>query len=117
MRKLEAVFLTEVDIAGDKSRMTSASVLKDCWVQASKEVGVNILEYGSVECQNLLEDQSVHSAVEPESKTILTTESSLMNSMQVGNRILRARTRDQSGIILVTGSLHIVSSVLHLIQV
>ncbi|PSS32343.1 Dihydrofolate synthetase [Actinidia chinensis var. chinensis] len=117
VRKLEAVFLTEVDIAGDKSRMTSASILKDCWVQASKVVGVNILEYGIVECQNLLEDQSVHSAVEPESKIILITESSLMNSMQIGNQILRARTRNQSGIIVVTGSLHIVSSVLHLIQV
>lgn len=114
--KLETVFLTEVDIAGDKSRMTSASVLKDCWIQASNEVGVDILDYGVEDCRNLLDDHSDHSVVELESKTILATESSLMISMRVGNQILRATIGDQPGIILVTGSLHIVSSVLRFIQ-
>lgn len=115
-RKLEAVFLTEVDIAGDKSRMTSASVLKDCWIQASKEVGVDIVDDGVEDFLSSLDDQSVHSVVKPESKTILATESSLKISMRVGNQILRARMGDQPGIIVVTGSLHIVSSVLRSIQ-
>ncbi|KAF5947565.1 hypothetical protein HYC85_013522 [Camellia sinensis] len=118
VRKLEAIFLTEVDIAGDKARMTPASLLKDSWIQASKEAGINILDYGVTVCRKLLEDQSVHSANELESKTILSAEMSLMDAMRVGNKILRARTAgdDQSGIIVVTGSLHIVSSVLGLIQ-
>ncbi|KAI8540455.1 hypothetical protein RHMOL_Rhmol09G0265000 [Rhododendron molle] len=115
-RKLEAVFLTEVDIAGDKSRMTSASVLKDCWIQASKEVGVDIVDDGVEDFHSSLDDQSVHSVVKPESKTILATESSLKISMRVGNQILRARMGDQPGIIVVTGSLHIVSSVLRSIK-
>ncbi|CAL5405247.1 unnamed protein product [Camellia sinensis] len=118
VKKLEAIFLTEVDIAGDKARMTPASLLKDSWIQASKEAGINILDYGVTVCRKLLEDQSVHSANELESKTILSAEMSLMDAMRIGNKILRARTAgdDQSGIIVVTGSLHIVSSVLGLIQ-
>ncbi|KAL7183656.1 hypothetical protein ACSBR2_025943 [Camellia fascicularis] len=118
VRKLEAIFLTEVDIAGDKARMTPASLLKDSWILASKEAGIKILDYGVSVCQKLLEDQSVHSANELESKTILSAEMSLMDAIRVGNKILRARTAgdDQSGIIVVTGSLHIVSSVLGLIQ-
>ncbi|KAL7214154.1 hypothetical protein ACSBR1_026553 [Camellia fascicularis] len=118
VRKLEAIFLTEVDIAGDKVRMTPASLLKDSWILASKEAGIKILDYGVSVCQKLLEDQSVHSANELESKTILSAEMSLMDAMRVGNKILRARTAgdDQSGIIVVTGSLHIVSSVLGFIQ-
>ncbi|XP_058182695.1 dihydrofolate synthetase isoform X1 [Rhododendron vialii] len=115
-RKLEAVFLTEVDIAGDKSRMTSASVLKDCWIQASKEGGVDIVDNGVEDFRSSLDDQSVHSVVKPECKTILATERSLMTSMRVGNQILQARMGDQPGIIVVTGSLHIVSSVLRFIQ-
>ncbi|KAL6972063.1 dihydrofolate synthase [Sarracenia purpurea var. burkii] len=113
--KLDAVFLTEVDIAGDKSRITSASSLKDCWVRASREVGVDILDHGVADCQNLLDNPSV-CTVELERKIILTTESSLMNSLRVGNQILRARKGDQLGTIVVTGSLHIVSSVLRFIQ-
>lgn len=96
--------------------MTSASVLKDCWIQASKEVGVDIVDDGVEDFCSSLEDQSVHSVVKPESKTILATESSLKISMRVGNQILRARMGDQPGIIVVTGSLHIVSSVLRSIQ-
>lgn len=118
VRKLEAIFLTEVDIAGDKARMTPASLLKDSWIQASKEAGINILNYGVSVCRKLLEDQPVHFANELESKTILSAEMSLMDAMRFGNKILRARTAgdDQSGIIVVTGSLHIVSSVLGFIQ-
>ncbi|XP_059629098.1 dihydrofolate synthetase isoform X2 [Cornus florida] len=112
VKQLEAVFLTEVDIAGDKSRMTSASLLKGCWIQATKEVGIDILDHGIVEYQKWFEDQPVHSEGESECKTILSAETSLIDSMRIGNQILRARTGDQSGVIVVTGSLHIVSMVL-----
>jgi hypothetical protein len=47
-----------------------------------------------------------------ENGTILAAESSLMVSLKVANQILREKTGIQSGIIVVTGSLHIVSLVL-----
>lgn len=96
--------------------MTAASVLKECWIQASKEVGVDTVDNGVEGFPSSLDDQSFHSVAKPASKTILATESSLMTSMEVGNQILQARMGDQPGIIVVTGSLHIVSSVLRFIQ-
>ncbi|XP_019081779.1 dihydrofolate synthetase isoform X3 [Vitis vinifera] len=110
--QLEAVFLTEVNIAGAKSRTTSASMLRDCWIQASKELGINTLHDGMEEYQKLFENQSFCSAGESKHKTILAAENSLLVSLRVGNQILRARTRDQTSIIVITGSLHIVSTVL-----
>jgi len=47
-----------------------------------------------------------------ENGTILAAESSLTVSLKVANQILREGTGIQSGIIVVTGSLHIVSLVL-----
>ncbi|KAK9292440.1 hypothetical protein L1049_020412 [Liquidambar formosana] len=111
-RQLEAVFLTESDIAGGKSRTTSSSLLRDCWIQASKELGIDILHDGMAEYQKLLKDQSVCSAGEFADKTLLAAESSLPVCMRIGNEILKAKTGDQSGILVVTGSLHIVSLVL-----
>ncbi|KAK9122146.1 hypothetical protein Syun_019763 [Stephania yunnanensis] len=40
----EAVVLTEVSIAGDRPRMTPASLLKGAWIQAPKELDVEIAD-------------------------------------------------------------------------
>ncbi|XP_075633508.1 dihydrofolate synthetase-like [Castanea sativa] len=45
--ELEAVLLTEADIVGGNSRTTSASLLRDCWIQASKELGIDIVHDGT----------------------------------------------------------------------
>lgn len=115
VRQLDAIILTEVRIAGDRSRSTPLSLLKDSWIQASKEVGVDIQDAGGVAgVTELLKSQSVCSTTQKlQQKTILVGESSLRDSLRIGNQILRKREEgDQSDIIAVTGSLHIVSSVL-----
>lgn len=99
--KIEAVLLTEANIAGGKSRTTSASLLKDCWVQASQDLGIGVVHNEMTNSREVLKNLLVCSA-----------ESSLMVSLKVANQILRERTGNQSGIIVVTGSLHIVSMVL-----
>lgn len=116
VRRLEAIFLTEVSIAGDRSRTTSMSLLKDHWIQASKEVDTEIIDYGVADRCELLKNQSACSPRELQSKTLLFTDSSLLATMKAGNQILKATKKDQSGIIIVTGSLHIVSSVLSSLQ-
>ncbi|KAA8540008.1 hypothetical protein F0562_026700 [Nyssa sinensis] len=116
VRHLQAVFLTEVKIAGDKSRTASASSLKDCWIQASKEACIDIIDYGVADYQKLFKDEPVRAAGEFEQKTILSSESSLTDSMRIGNQILRARKGDKLGIIVITGSLHAVSMVLSSLQ-
>lgn len=111
VNSLEAVFLTEVSIAGDKSRTTSASYLKDVWIKASREMGINDLDLGAADCKRFT-DHSIHPAKVVEPRVILFSEGSLMTSMRVGSQILNERQGNQIGVLLVTGSLHIVSAVL-----
>lgn len=109
---MEAVFFTEADIAGGKSRTTSASCLRDCWIKASEELGITLLHDKMAKYQELDKDQSGCSLSILENKTILAVEASFLSSMKVVDQILRGRTGNGIGIIVVTGSLHIVSSVL-----
>lgn len=105
---LDAVFSTEVDIAGAKSRMTSASLLKCAWVNALRELDIKVLDLKVADS----EDQSLQAAGISESRSILLAEGSLLACMRTGFKILSERTGEQSGIIVVTGSLHIVSAIL-----
>ncbi|XP_059298859.1 dihydrofolate synthetase [Lycium ferocissimum] len=105
---LDAVFFTEVDIAGAKSRMTSASLLKCAWVNASREMDMKVLDLKVADS----EDQSLQAAGIVESRSILLAAGSLLACMGAGFKILSERTGEQPGIIVVTGSLHIVSTVL-----
>lgn len=108
--KLEAVFLTEVNIAGDKSRTTPAFLLKDSWSKACMELGIEFLYKEITDNLHSL-DESAHCSLRS-SKLILTADNSLPNCLKAAHRILKARTGEESGIVVVTGSLHIVSSVL-----
>ncbi|KAF6172997.1 hypothetical protein GIB67_006373 [Kingdonia uniflora] len=107
-----AVFLTKVNIAGAKSRMTSASILKDAWVKAASELGVGFLDVGIETNEKKLDDQSGFSAREFESRSVIVIGGSVEDSMKSADLILKAKTEGQSGIIVVTGSLHIVSLLL-----
>ncbi|CAO2821265.1 unnamed protein product [Amaranthus hypochondriacus] len=103
----EAVFLTEVDIAGDKSRSASAMFLKDTWTTKCRDLGI--------EFEDTNDPKSLNAAVRNignSNKMVVAAETSLTKCLMVGNKILKARTGDQSGLIVVTGSLHIVSSIL-----
>ncbi|XP_065858428.1 dihydrofolate synthetase-like [Euphorbia lathyris] len=104
-KQLEAVFLTEAEIAGGKSRTTKAPLLKDYWVQASQELGVNTEQF--------MNSERIDLAKEREGRIILAATESLEASMRSANEFLRGRrSGKQSSIVVVTGSLHIVSSVL-----
>ncbi|EYU19621.1 hypothetical protein ABFS82_06G103100 [Erythranthe guttata] len=100
---LEAVCLTEIDIAGERFRTTSSSSLKESWIQACGENGADFLECKTVK-DELIERRCT--------KSILFMEGSLMASIKFGNHILTAKSGSKNGIIVVTGSLHIVSAVL-----
>ncbi|XP_062120239.1 dihydrofolate synthetase isoform X2 [Humulus lupulus] len=110
--QLEAVLLTEASIAGGRSRTTSASFLRDCWIQASNELGLATLQVEMAETKELFKDQFAGSVSHRETKIVLVSEPSYLSSMKIANQILRGRTENGSGVVVVTGSLHIVSSVL-----
>ncbi|KAK9122048.1 hypothetical protein Syun_019665 [Stephania yunnanensis] len=112
----EAVVLTEISIAGDRSRITPASLLKGAWIQAAKELDVEIADVGAGENELLFMEQLSGSAADKERKTVLATSGSLQSSLKLANQILTEKTQCQSGLIVVTGSLHIVSLILTLCQ-
>lgn len=86
--KLESIVLSEANIGGSKSRTTSAALLRDCWIQASNEMGI------------------------PTQTSLLTTETSLLRAIKIAAEILKQRTEGRRGLVVVTGSLHAVSMVL-----
>lgn len=89
--KPEAVVLTEADIGGGKVRSTACAVLKESWTKPAEELGLGSLKAS-------------------ENKTVL-------DSLKLAYKILSDDTRSSdSGMVIVTGSLHIVSSVLVSLQ-
>ncbi|TYH41134.1 hypothetical protein ES332_D12G295400v1 [Gossypium tomentosum] len=111
-KQLEAVFLTEADIAGGTSRTTSATALRDCWMQASRELGIEVIHDRMTRYRELFEDNFISSTRDSKHETIVAAQNSLSDSLRFANQILRERTRNELGILVVTGSLHIVSLVL-----
>lgn len=105
---LEGVLCTEASIAGGKSRTTAASVLRNCWIQASKELDLDVVHDGMKEYRDSSIDQLV-SLSKLETRPLLAAVPSFQDSMKIANQIHRGRTRDQFGIAVITGSLHIVS--------
>lgn len=86
-------------------------MLRDRWIQASEELGISTVHNGMAEYRQMFDDQLVTSPTVSEHKTLLAAANSLALSMKMANQILK-RVEDQPGILVVTGSLHIVSSVL-----
>ncbi|XP_076916264.1 dihydrofolate synthetase-like [Bidens hawaiensis] len=107
--QVDAIFLTEVNIAGDRYRTASLSLLRDSWIQVSNDLGIKLSEYGVEEYEELLKNQSGKSA---EHSTLLFSSRSVVESMRIGDTILKSKVNDRPGLFVVTGSLHIVSSVL-----
>ncbi|RYR54899.1 hypothetical protein Ahy_A06g030160 isoform B [Arachis hypogaea] len=114
--QVEAVILTEAAIAGGVTRITLTSSLRQSWIQASEELGIGVVHDGMAEYNERLKDhhrlpvRSERNLVDGR-KIILATESSLKGSLRTANKILASKG-DQKGIIVITGSLHIISSVL-----
>ncbi|XP_009368683.2 dihydrofolate synthetase [Pyrus x bretschneideri] len=108
---VEGVILTEANIAGAKSRTTAASLLRDCWIQASQELETDILHDEMPEHQNSTMDQLLCIS-RSGNRPILSTEGSFQASLKIANQIIKGRTGDRLRIVVITGSLHIVSLVL-----
>lgn len=108
---LEAVCFTEVDIAGDRSRTTSSSLLKCSWIKACREMDGRFLDCGTANYE-LIERQHLESSRKMGCESVLFVGGSLEDSIRFGHEVLGAKSAIRSGIVVVTGSLHIVSAVL-----
>ncbi|KAJ0989314.1 hypothetical protein J5N97_007670 [Dioscorea zingiberensis] len=110
-RQPDIVLLTEVNIAGSRSRMTSATDLKAAWRSAAVNLGIDYLDMGIIDHENPVQVHAVSS--DGKQPVILASQTASMEFlMKVANQLLQCRAGCQSGLIVVTGSLHIVSAVL-----
>ncbi|XP_054788365.1 dihydrofolate synthetase isoform X2 [Prosopis cineraria] len=107
------VVLAEAAIAGGVTRMMSAASLKDSWIQASEELGIEIVHEGIAGYGELVKDEIIpHVRDLHDHRTVLATEGCLMSCLRTTGRILKRNKGVERGIIVITGSLHIISSVL-----
>ncbi|WOL00773.1 dihydrofolate synthetase [Canna indica] len=115
-RRPELVMLTEVSIAGGKSRMVSTSSLKDSWIEASLDLGVDFLDIGVID--NVKGDGSWSEALVDCNKMMLGSlqNTSVIDSIKLADQLLKSRSNNQPGLIVVTGSLHLVSYLLAALQ-
>ncbi|PIA49088.1 hypothetical protein AQUCO_01300145v1 [Aquilegia coerulea] len=111
-RQPKAVILTEVGIAGDRARMTPAPLLKDVWVQAALELGIDVTDIWMEPDEKFQVEQSECSPEKVKNTTVITISASVEESMKIANQIFRLGKVDQPRLIVVTGSLHIVSHAL-----
>ncbi|KAH7682361.1 Dihydrofolate synthase protein [Dioscorea alata] len=116
-RQPDVVLLTEVNIAGGRSRMTPATDLKASWTSAAVKLGIDYHDMGIINSENPVEVHTAHAqqAVSSDGKQLVLLASqtpSVEALMKLASQLLEHRAGPQSGLIVVTGSLHIVSSIL-----
>ncbi|KAM0944488.1 putative dihydrofolate synthase [Dioscorea sansibarensis] len=118
-RQPDVILLTEVNIAGGRSRMTPATDLKASWTSAAVNLGIDYHDMGIIDHENSVEVHTAQQAVSSNGKQLVLLASqtpSVEVLMKLANQLLDHRAGSQYGLIVVTGSLHIVSSILGALQ-
>lgn len=108
----DVVLLTEVSIAGSKSRMTPSSSLKTSCVQGAMDLGIDVTDIGEITHAKSMDGLLISSKENPNAMLIGCATESTVISMKAANELLKSIRGSKNGLIVVTGSLHIVSSVL-----
>ncbi|KAJ3701108.1 hypothetical protein LUZ61_004813 [Rhynchospora tenuis] len=109
-RKPDVVLLTEVTIAGGKSRSISALDLKDVWIKAAQDVGIDIFDLGVISPEVEVPNTSRPVFAVCSNTPIINIITVALKLIQTGGK------RDDSGLVCVTGSLHLVSSLLSVLH-
>ncbi|KAF3794601.1 Dihydrofolate synthetase [Nymphaea thermarum] len=104
----DIVVFTETSIAGSRSRAMTVSSLKEIWTEVAKKLEIDFQDLGMIKHKNQLPSDVNKSRVcfvgcESESVKVPIT---------LASALLRCRMGHGHGVIIVTGSLHIVGAVL-----
>ncbi|XP_038985065.1 dihydrofolate synthetase isoform X2 [Phoenix dactylifera] len=113
----EIVLLTEVTIAGGKSRVASASTLKDFWIRAALDLGIDFVDIGVIDHGKNLEghkSESRGSSDHSPAMLVLCHIGSVSESIKAASQLLQSRIGNKPSVVVATGSLYVVSSVLRL---
>ncbi|GJN35560.1 hypothetical protein PR202_gb24348 [Eleusine coracana subsp. coracana] len=114
----DVVLLTEASIAGGSSRAMPASSLKEIWIAAAQEQGVDYVDIGTVsgmETPECISNLAVSSSGSGKPMLIGCQDAPFScDLVKVASHLLESRGAGCAapGLICVTGSLHLVASVL-----
>ncbi|TVU48923.1 hypothetical protein EJB05_00208 [Eragrostis curvula] len=114
----DIVLLTEASIAGGNSRAMPASSLKELWIAAAQDQGINHMDIGTVsgkETPECIRNLAVSSSSSGKCMLIGCQDTPFWCGLiKVASQLLESRGADSAapGLICVTGSLHLVASVL-----
>ncbi|XP_074291663.1 dihydrofolate synthetase-like isoform X2 [Silene latifolia] len=89
----EAIFLTEVNIAGDKSRTTSALILRDIWAEACSNLGVKFTPENAM--YDLKSLDGSFPCTGNSTKMILGAANLVISCLKAGHKILQERKGKQ----------------------
>jgi hypothetical protein len=124
-RRPDIVLLTEATIAGGTARSMAASSLKDIWIGVAHDQGIECADIGAVtsDCVDRLAAASSSGSERPTPMLIGCGDGLFLGDlMKAASRLLhRVRRADgggagSAGLVCVTGSLHMVSSVLQQLE-
>ena len=121
----DVVLLTEASIAGGTSRAMPASSLKEVWIAAARDHGIECVDIGGVSgaeapehIGDLLGSPSSSSGRKPPMVIGCQDEGPFSSNLIIAaSRLLeKSRGRAHPGLICVTGSLHLVGAVLQQLE-
>lgn len=112
-RRPEMVLLTEVSVAGGKSRATPASTLKEAWARTAAGLGLHSIDFPEVDGEGSLRGLITSQGPTDDKSVMLASCQSLSvrDLIKIADETLKSRG-DKPHLIVVTGSLHIVASIL-----
>uniref|UniRef100_A0A0D9Y1K6 Mur ligase central domain-containing protein n=1 Tax=Leersia perrieri TaxID=77586 RepID=A0A0D9Y1K6_9ORYZ len=113
----DIVLLMEASIAGGRSRSMSVSSLKEVWMAAAHSQGISYSDIGTITSIEapIIASRPAASRSSSSDKPMLIGCSSAPFSrdlIRVASRLIQSQADGDAGLICVTGSLHLVSSVL-----
>ncbi|XP_031500277.1 dihydrofolate synthetase isoform X3 [Nymphaea colorata] len=104
----DIVVFTETSIAGSRSRAMTVSSLKEIWTQLAKKLEIDFQDLGMIKHKNQLPPDVNKSRV----CFVGCKSESVKVPITLASALLRCRMGHGHGVIIVTGSLHIVGAVL-----
>lgn len=111
----DIVLLTEASIAGANSRSMAASSLREIWIAAAHDQGIGYVDIGTITGVETPERiYHLAGSSSPDNPMLIGCQNAPFSCdlIKVASQLLRSRAYGAPGLICVTGSLHMVSSVL-----
>lgn len=116
----KVVVFTEVSVAGGNSRTTTAASLSRIWTQIAGERNLSVIDWTETQnnCSSITRsNQNLQSSFTDQPGLLVSKESeSVENAVKKASELLELVSNQSSGIICVTGSLHVVSTVISCIR-